>query len=200
MIRISLTDLMDIVSKSGTTKATKVKYVKERPDYEPAHDFYKPLREFIIERHKHNKQNKNIDIWKITGNLSDKRKRDLYPVLIEGYKKWCGRKKFQWHDPQKGTYSSNGIEVMINPELGLEFGSEQHLIKLYFKSDALSKFKINIITSLMELQLRLISDNNVKMSVLDIRNAKLFTYNGAQNIKPIIDAELAYIASFWSST
>ena len=48
MIRLSLTDLVDIVSKSGTPKATKVSHVKARPDYEPAHDFYRPLREQII--------------------------------------------------------------------------------------------------------------------------------------------------------
>jgi hypothetical protein len=45
MIRVSLTDFVDIVSKSGTPKATKVAQVKKRGRYEPAVDFYKPLRE-----------------------------------------------------------------------------------------------------------------------------------------------------------
>jgi len=197
MIRLSLTDLVDIVSKSGTPKATKVRQVKTRPDYEPAHDFYKPLREHIIEIHKKGKQKKDID--KIVGSVLDKKKIHSYPQIIQGYKKWWGRNTFQWAEPPRGTYTASGVEIMVNPELGLKFGKENHIIKLYFKSDPLSKFKSDIITNLMEIELRSIGTQNVKMSVLDIRNAKLFTYDGTPVIKPVVDAELAYIASLWSS-
>lgn len=197
MIRLSLTDLVDIVSKSGTPKATKVREVKARPDYEPAHDFYKPLREHIIDIHRMSKQKKDID--NVMGAISDRKKIRNYPEIIRGYKKWWGRNTFQWFEPPRSTYMANSVEVMVNPELGLKFDDENHLIKLYFKSDALSKFKSDIITNLMELQLRSLNDRSVKMSVLDIRNAKLFTYDGTPIIKPVIDAELAYIASLWSS-
>ena len=49
MPQISLTDFVDIVSTSGTPKATKVKQVKYRPAYNPAIDFYKRIRDDIVE-------------------------------------------------------------------------------------------------------------------------------------------------------
>lgn len=181
MIRLSLTDLVDIVSKSGTPKATKVSHVKARPDYEPAHDFYRPLREQIIAIHRNGEQRGSLD--KVMGGISDRKKLGNYPELIQGYKKWWGRNTFQWYEPQRSTYTSNGVSVMVNPELGLKFGSETHLIKLYFKSESLSKLKIDIITNLMELELRSLCDKKEKMSVLDVRSSRLFTYDSTRIIK-----------------
>lgn len=54
MPQISLTDFVDVVSKAGRPKATKVRQVKERPEYEPAFDFYKSLREHVVENHRKN--------------------------------------------------------------------------------------------------------------------------------------------------
>jgi hypothetical protein len=51
MPKLSLTDFVDIVSKSGTPKSTKVAQVKHRPPYSPATDFYKPLRDEITQVH-----------------------------------------------------------------------------------------------------------------------------------------------------
>lgn len=48
-IEISLTDFVDFVCKSGSAKLTQVKKVKYRDDYSPATDFYKALREGIIQ-------------------------------------------------------------------------------------------------------------------------------------------------------
>lgn len=63
----------------------------------------------------------------------------------------------------------------------------------------MSKAKADLVTHLMELSLRLTCSQGEKMGVLDVRNAKLIMYDGDRLIKPIIDAELAYIASLWSS-
>ncbi|WP_164879142.1 hypothetical protein [Flavobacterium cerinum] len=41
-IKISLTDFLDFINRSGGTKMTKVKQVKNRAKYHPASDFYKP--------------------------------------------------------------------------------------------------------------------------------------------------------------
>ncbi|MEZ4253047.1 MAG: hypothetical protein R3B99_32975 [Polyangiales bacterium] len=40
-IDISLTDFVDFAMESGTPKVTKVAEMKDRPDYQPAFDFYK---------------------------------------------------------------------------------------------------------------------------------------------------------------
>jgi hypothetical protein len=197
MIKVSLTDLVDIVSRSGTPKATRVAQVKRRPEYEPAFDFYKPLRDHIVSVHIDGGD--KGDIGKVMREIVDGKKLRNYPPLIDGYVKWWGRKTFAWLDPPRVSYEANGVEVIINPELGLEFGGARHVIKLYFKADPLSKTRADIIVHLMELSLRPICGQEERMSVLDVRNARLIAYNGAVLVKPMIDAELAYIASLWSS-
>ena len=47
-IKISLTDFVDFVSKSGTSKLTKVKQIKGRRSYHPAFDFWKLMRDEIF--------------------------------------------------------------------------------------------------------------------------------------------------------
>lgn len=50
-IVLSLTDVVDVVLKSGVSKATKVEQIKKRAPYSPSSDYYKPLREAIIQAH-----------------------------------------------------------------------------------------------------------------------------------------------------
>ncbi len=200
MPQISLTDLVDIVSKSGTPKATKVAQVKARPDYEPAFDFYKPLRDHIIEVHRTGLDKKALSAF--LAGIEDGKKRTNYPPVIDGYKKWWGRKTLAWFNPSRTLYGQQGVEVIINPELGLGFNGERHLVKLYFKTVPLSKLRVDIITFLMEISLRPNCPKGEVMSVLDVRNAKLFSFDPTTPIaraKAMVDAELAYVASLWSS-
>lgn len=80
MIRIYLTDFVDIASKVGTPKFTKVRQIKERPDYEPAFDFYRPLREKIIEAHVKNYPKKYLDV--ALKELHDRKKLTNYPAVV----------------------------------------------------------------------------------------------------------------------
>lgn len=197
MIKLSLTEFIDIVSKSGIPKATKVSQIKSRGEYEPAVDFYKPLREYIIDAHKLNRSRASID--DVMGKIVDGKKLKNYPSVILGYKRWWGRKSFVWFEPISKQYVANGVEVNVNPELGLQFNGERHLIKLYFKPEPLSKKRVSIITHLMEATLRQTCGNLETMSILDIRNAKLLSYERKPLAGLMIDAELAYIANLWPS-
>jgi len=55
MINISLTDFIDYVSKVGTSKFTVVNKIHSREEYHPVFDFWKALREGIIDLHQNNK-------------------------------------------------------------------------------------------------------------------------------------------------
>ncbi|MBH9658247.1 hypothetical protein JAO05_24415 [Burkholderia pseudomallei] len=198
MAVISLTDFVDIVSKSGTPKATKVASVKERPDYEPALDFYRTLREGIIHLHQSSKPKSELD--RILDKLSDPKKIKNYPALLEGYRKWWGKKSLVWFSPPRASYEHAGIQININPELGMSVDSVRHVIKLYFKADALTKPRADLITYLMETELRKLAAPTDVMTVLDIRKAKAFTYGASSaTTQRMINAELAYIASLWGN-
>lgn len=72
------------------------------------------------------------------------------------------------------------------------------MVKLYFKSDALTKTKADLIVTLMSHVLNASQPPQTQFSVLDVRNSKLFTYSAAgKSFKPMVDAELSYIASLW---
>ena len=85
-IEISLTDFIDFVSKSGGSKMTKVKQIKKRDAYQPFADFYKGLREGIIETHEKGLPKKELN--KIIDELTDPKKISNYKEAIEGYKKF----------------------------------------------------------------------------------------------------------------
>ena len=196
MHRISLTDFVDIISKSGTPKATNVAKVKHRRKYEPATDFYKPLRDRITETHRNNLTFNNLE--KLLPSLSDDKKIKNYPAIVNGYSTWWGKKDLQWFEPFSDSFVQHEISVSINPELGLLINGQPHMIKLYFKADPLTKSRIDIVTHLMEVCLRKQCQEDEVMAVLDVRNGKLFTPKvPISSLSATLDAELAYISALW---
>lgn len=198
MPQISLTDFVDIVSKSGKHKASKIKAIQRRPEYEPALDFYRGVRDGMVKLHQRG-GNKN-ELSTIIDKTTDPRKLENYAQILSGYNKWWGKKALGWFAPAKTTYSYGGVDISINPELGLDIGGARHVVKLYFKTDPLSKAEADLITFLMESELRPHVTQIETMSVLDVRRSKLFTYtaNSAAD-KRMINAEMAYIASYWEA-
>lgn len=196
MPRISLTEFVDIVVRSGIPKMHKLSTIKNRPPYEPAYDFYKIIREALEDTHQngHNRTH----LRQILGTLRDTKKQVNYPKIVDGYCKWWGRKSFVWFDPPSSIFSNAGVDVSINPELGLEFDGKKYVVKLYFKGDTLTKNRIELVTQLMENCLRPSVSPNVMMAVLDTRAAKLFI-GSASDLRLIaaLKAELRYIAELW---
>ena len=199
MPQISLTDLVDIVSKSGTLKVTKIRQVKYRPAYDPSTDFYKRVRDHIEETHKHGNNKNYLDI--VIKSLTDIKKINSYPNIITGYKKWWGNKTLKWFDPPNLPFTNFGIDVSVNPELGLVINGEPHLVKLYFKSEPLKKANTEIITHLMAICCAsLCPSQPAKMSILDVRRGKLISPNVPKpNLTAMLNAELSYIATLWPS-
>ncbi len=198
MPQLSLTDFVDIVSARGTPKATKVRQLKRRPTYDPAADFYKRIREGIVEAHQADQGKVCIDRT-MTG-LTDQKKITAYPPIVAGYKKWWGKKSLVWFYPPNVLYSKHGVDVAVNPELGLEIDGTPHLIKLYFKADPLAKNRVDIITHLMAITASgtCPSPSPTVMSVLDVRRGKLISPTvPITGLTGILDAELAYIATLW---
>ncbi len=196
MPRITLTDLIEVLTKSGSPKATKVAQIKNRHAYDPATDFYKALREGLIQLHKTG--GAKTDLPKLHKGLTDPKKIINYPLMISGYRKWWGNKALTWFDTSGATYSQSGIDVAVNPELGLIINGQRHVVKLYLKADVLTKTKADLIVTLMQHVLGPLEPAETSFSVLDVRNSKLFTYAATgKNFKPMVDAELSYIATLW---
>jgi hypothetical protein len=196
MPKLSLTDFVDVVSKAGSPKITKVKQIKNRPPYQPATDFYKAFREGLINLHATGKDRSSLDL--IVPKLSDLKKVTNYPELIDGYKKWWGKKSIGWFNPPRGTYTSSGFDIAVNPELGLIIDGKRVVVKLYNKAEPVNKYLIDMVPLLMELVLRASCEPADAVALLDVRKGKLhyLSVNPA-TAKFGLDAEMAYIANLW---
>lgn len=197
-VQISLTDFIEYISKVGTTKFTKVKEIKNREPYHPAFDFWKPLREKIVEIHKENK-NKNL-LEEVLNDLTDKNKINLYPNLISQYKSFLGRKKTEWIEPPFEDWNMNDLRIKINPEIGLFINDKPYIIKLYFKSEPLSKAKVDLILLMMNENLKKGEFKDANFAVLDINRKKLHENCSLNNTHiSILEGEALSFLKIWES-
>ncbi len=199
MIKISLTDFIDFVSKAGSTKYSKVKQIAKRKDYQPAFDFWKPLREAIIKLHKEGNNKKELD--NVMEDLTDKKKEKRYLILIKAYKSFLGRKKINWFDPPKKKYwKYKELNVILNPELGLEINNKFFVVKLYFKSEKLSQKKADLILLLMNKHLKKGKYKDVNFAILDIERKKLFDKTNLKNEQfSLLEGEALSFLTIWRS-
>ena len=183
---VSLTVFVDFVSKSGTPKATVVRQWKNKDDYSIATDYYKRIRDAIIEFHRTGTQISNLAAGAAT------HKRANYHAVAKGHKKWVGKKNLVWLEPPSGVWVQDDLEVSVNPELGLEVEGVPHLIKLYFKA------RVDLVTHLMSVTLGKRAPSGCVMGVLDLRNAKLITPTvPISGLTAQLQAEAAYWNTLW---
>lgn len=193
---VSLTTFVDFVLKAGSPKMTVVRQWKHKPDYNPAKDFYKPLRERIVEMHR--ADHPISFLQGILRGLTDNKKANLYPGLIDGYKSWRGRKKLDWFLPPQCTYTIGDLPISVNPECGLSINGTPHLVKLYFKDVSLAKNRAEIIAHLMSKACGPSAPEDCVMGILDIRKSKLLTPTSpVEGLDAQLSAEAAYWAAAW---
>lgn len=179
-------------------KATAVAAIKNREGYSPEKDFYKPLREKIAEIHQ--KDLPKTELRRFLATISDGKKQSNYPAAIDGYLKWWGRQNLEWFVPPAGSISRSQVELSVSPELGIRKGDNLYLVKLYFKSETLTRNRSDIINHAMEVALRGAVHEGARMGVLDVRRSRLQESSGKTRLNildGLLDAEFAYIASLW---
>jgi len=172
MDRISLSYFVDFVLKAGTPKLTGVREFKENKD-EVYTDFYKPVREAIVEMHKAGADPACLD--KFLASLTDERRKRIYPSIVDGYRKFLSSAKITWFNPPQGTYPIGGIEININPELGLNIDGTPHLIKMYFRGEPLSGKRVQVVLNLLTSSALGATVPGCVFAMLDVRKAKLHT-------------------------
>ncbi len=176
MERVSLTYFVDFVLKVGTPKLSGVKEFKEHR-YDHLTDFYKPLREAIVDMHEKGKPDRALDDF--LGTLTDERKRRIFPGLVEGYRKFL-RPGMKWFTPPHTTLPVGDLELNINPELGFEIDGTPYLIKTYFRGEPLAQKRVAIVLGLITAALGPGRPGTV-FAMLDVKNSRLHTLKSAPN-------------------
>jgi hypothetical protein len=195
-ISVSLTDFVDFAISSGTPKLTKVREVMRRPEYQPAFDYWKLLRDRIVQLH----SNGTFDVAKLESfakTVGDIKKRGRYQKCVRGYKKFVGKKTTRWFDPPHAKWRPGELTVRVNPELGLSIGGQRYVVKLYFKAEPLSKRRVEIINLLLWETLHSHS-TSARFAVLDTDRGKLFDLvEPDRGLLPLLLGEAANFCTIW---
>ena len=194
---VSLTTFIDFVAATGTARLTKVRTAKRQysEEWDPARDFYKPLRDRI--------QRCAADGWdaanlrKLLADVSDPKKQANYEACRAGIVKWArsGDKTLRpFPTSGKTAWRSGALEIRVNPELFVQAGGHKRVVKLYFKSDPLSQQKAHVVLRLLELTV----GEKSEVGVLDVRRAKLFVPTKTDpGIDALLAAEAAAFSTMW---
>jgi len=196
MERVSLTYFVDFVLKVGTPKLSGVKEFKEHR-YDHLTDFYKPLREAIVDMHEKGKPDRALDDFLVT--LTDERKRRIFPGLVEGYRKFL-RPGMTWFTPPHATLPVGDLEININPELGFEIDGTPYLIKTYFRGEPLSQKRVSTVLGLITSALGPGRPGTV-FAMLDVKNSRLRTLKSAPNprLGLLLRGEAASFSTIYAS-
>ena len=196
-MEISLTDFIDFLVSSGSPKLTKVRELKKRPEYHPNFDFWKPLRDHITEYHRNGEGDKRY-LDRLLPTVADGKKRTAYPPLIKNYKRFLGKKQIIPLPPLKTEWKYKTLIVRINPELRLNIGDQVTLIKLYFKADALSKVKVDLILLLLGLTLGDKLDADARYAVHDVHHDKFYSVpRPGLELLPLLYGEAESFITMW---
>lgn len=195
-VDITLTTFIDFVFASGTAKITCVRGAKKLYDqpYGPEKDFWRILRMGIIEMHQSEAKPATLD--GILQSLRDPRKQHLYPGCIEGYRQWLGRRNAKWMGAKAASWICDDLVVNVNPELGLDLNGRQHIIKLYFKKEPLTKRRVQAILHLLQTAAK--DDHNAIKGILDVPRSRFISYeNSTVGIEALLHGEARSFATMW---
>jgi hypothetical protein len=197
MESISLSYFVDFMLASGPSRIASAHLIKRGPD-ERYSDFYRPVREAIVDMHK-----KGLDtrvLADLLASLKDPREQRIFPKVVVGYSKFLRRhRKVTWFEPPRGENALGELTVRVNPELGLLLDGQPHAIKMYFRGEALTSQRAVLIN---EIQSRALAETwpGMVFAVLDVRRSKLFPREPRPGIGRLIRAEAASLASLLSAT
>ena len=196
MEKVSMTYFTDFVLKVGTPKLSGVKEFKEHR-YDHLTDFYKPLREAIVDMHAKGKPQRALDDFLLT--LTDERKRRIFPGLVESYKKWL-RPGMKWFTPPQTVASVGDLEITINPELGFEIDGTPYLVKTYFRGEPLAQKRVSIVLGLISSALGPGRPGTV-FAMLDVKNSRLHPLKSAPNprLNLLLRGEAASFSTIYAS-
>lgn len=200
-IKISLTEFMNFVNKSGSAKSTVVSTAKRKREEEYKHfeDYWNPLKSKLKSVHKKNGTPEDL---KELINLISLEKKENYKKSIEGYCSFWKKRKFSWFNPPKKTWIDGDVRIELNPELGLQINDRLYVIKLHTSAnDKIDKRHSDLILNLMEKELRSkVLGDEVIFALLDVKTGKFFE-NKTKDISliPLLKGEVKSFEIIWKN-
>lgn len=192
-IAISMTTFIDFVVANPGSKVAEVRDAQRLygRKYHPAQDPYKEFREAILQMHREGR-----GAAALQAILADAPERMAahWAANADGYRRFMGRKKLVLRPiPKAVRWPSGDLSVSVNPEVALNINGKPHLIKLYFKSEPISKLRIN---SMLHLLGEAFPERGTP-TILDVRRGKTFTPPIPATVGALLRGEAASFVQIW---
>jgi hypothetical protein len=171
---ISLTTFVNFAIKAhGTSRISYIKQARKQYEsgYTPEADFYKRLREAIVDMHRNGNPKSVLDPF--IGTITHTKKVVLFTKCVSEYKKWMGNKSFTWINFRNETITVGKLPITLNPELGLEIDGDRSLIKLHLLKEEPSKYRTDVILHLMSKMGPCKENNPLGPCILDVQRGRL---------------------------
>ena len=174
MIELTLTDFLNIVQTTGMSKLSKIRKIKTR-EYNPASDYYKPLREAIV------------GVLTSGGNVNDilpvangalPIRQQNYKKVAENFIRWISSKKgWKWAHPPHAVYGNGTINISVKPELSfIDKNKNLHVIKIHLNKEPLSKGKLDSAGCLIDKALSSKCNSATSFYFLDLHQGLSLIY------------------------
>jgi len=160
---------VDFVLKVGAPKLAVVRELKDHR-YDHLTDFYRPLREAIVEMHEKGRPEKALD--DLVEAMTDERKRRIFPELCAGYRAFLAAHRATWTSTPRAVLPMGAVEIAVAPELGFEIDGVPHVVKTYFQGEPLAQKRVDLTLALMSTALGPAHPRAV-FAVLDVPKARL---------------------------
>ena len=193
-MEVRLTTFMDFVAAEGTAKVTSVREAKAKygQAYSPLTDFYKGVRETIIDLHESSRSKALLDTF--LTKVEDGRKQPHYAAVVAGYKRWLGTKRVMWLGAQGVPWTEGDLTVRVRPDLPVQIDGTDYMIKLWFAADKLTKKRVDATLRLLEITHGKLGN----VGILDVRQGRLITpTRPVRDIDALLAGEAAAFVSMW---
>lgn len=195
-IRVSLTDFLTFnASKSQRAKRHVVARIQDRPDYNPAFDFWRDLRTGI-------KQLPQEQDLTILDNIADsepdnkQNKRANYIKAVSSFKRFVKHsspKMFSVDKIKSAWTMEDQLRVSVSPDIGMEMDGTEYIVKIYFKvkNPNVSVSTQNVTSTLAMLKKALEESGETRpCAIFNIQNGKFITEDQADIEDDELDLEL----------
>lgn len=195
MLKITLTQFIEVLTRTAINKAKKVRAVKKQFEepYAPNVDCYKMLRDVLVKGRDQKELQASLQIF--SKKTWDASRQSHYPVLIAGYLRWLGRKKIEAQRLVPRAYHRGDVTLTVNPELRMTINGCPLIVKLYFKEPVLQRADAQLVCNVISH----VYKEPLTYAVLDVQRSRLhrFEFDSLHLGMPMVDAELDYIAGMW---
>lgn len=200
-MEISLTDFVDFTIVNGSTRVATVRAVKKRGDYDPAGDFWRPLRKGMVELHETGRMTP-AQLDALLSSQTNEKRLPRFTDAVEGYKRFLAKRVLTWFDPPGALWREGDLAVRVNPEFGLVIDGKQTVIKLYFKKEEATRQRVQAVLAVMDIALGGKVGADVQFAVLGVNQGRLMLPDGhwsKNDMKALLKAEAGAFVQLWNT-